>query len=95
MPCPTAISLTVLEPILAKPELALPGDRVLFTGAGECYLVRQLPLNYGRWLGYLTDGAASEHSHSLDQTMVELIRRAGASPAPPNPARARSWRRPA
>jgi len=74
---PIILSLTVRQPILARPELSLPSDQVFFTRSGRCFQVRELPLNYGRWLGHLMNGSAEERSHSYDETVDELVNLAG------------------
>jgi hypothetical protein len=71
---PAYLTMTVAQPILARPELALPGDHIAFTRSGRAFLLRELPPNHGRWLGYLTDGLAEPSSHAFEETLAELTR---------------------
>jgi hypothetical protein len=90
---PFVLSLTVEAPILSGAEQARPGDTVLFARSGRAFIVHELPPNYGRWLGYFTDGLVSPRSHSPDETLSELVRLASAPPQPPAPAKRRWWAR--
>lgn len=86
---PAYLTLTVQGSIIEGPRRYGPGDAIALCRSGRTYLVREIPNNPGRWLGYYMDDLVIARSHSSDETASELIRLSSPSPSSAPGARGR------